>query len=151
MMQRRHLCVIAALALFVASSVAAHEGATGVVKARMEAMESMAKAMKAIDQRLMRKRDLEMMKADAKSVQEGAEKMLSLFPAGTGGYPSEARAQVWQKWPDFEAKARALAAESGKLAETDPRDLKALNAQSLRVSDACGNCHELYRAKRHQH
>lgn len=77
--------------------------------------------------------------------------MPSLYPSGTGAHPSEAKAQVWQNWSDFEAKARALAAESGKLAELDTRDLKALNAQALRVSDACSNCHELYRVKHHRH
>lgn len=144
------LCVTA-LALSVASSGMAHEGATGVVKERMEAMESMAKAIKAIDQRIKQKRDLESVKSNAKSIQEGAVKMPSLFPSGTGKHPSEATAKVWQNWPDFEAKARALADESGKLAELDIRDLKALRAQALRVSDVCGNCHELYRVKHPQH
>jgi cytochrome c556 len=149
-MHWRPLCAIA-LVLSVLSSVAAHEGATGVVRERMDAMESMTKAMKAIDQRIKQKGDLEAVKTHAKSIQEDAVKMPSLFPPGTGKHPSEATAKVWQNWPDFEAKARALATESGKLAEVDIRDLKALNAQALRVSDVCGDCHELYRAKRHGH
>ena len=148
---RPHILFAAVLALTVASSAVAHEGATGVVKERMEAMESMAKAVKAINQRLKQKRELDSIKAHAKTIQDGAVKMLSLFPGGSGGHPSEAKNEVWQKWPDFEAKANALATASGKLAEQDARDVKALDAQARRVSEACGNCHELYRTKQHQH
>jgi cytochrome c556 len=144
------LCGIG-LALFTASSPVAHEGATGVVKERMEAMESMAKALKIISQRIRQKRDLGAIKPNATLIREGAERMLAMFPPGTGKHPSEAAAKVWQNWPDFEVKTRALVTESGKLAELDTRDLKALDAQALRVSDVCGDCHELYRAKQHQH
>jgi cytochrome c556 len=145
-----YIAAAAFLALSAAASVRAHEGATGVVKERMDAMESMAKAMKAVNQRLKHKRDLDAVKADARSIQEAAAKMLSLFPPGTNGHPSGAKAAVWRNWPDFEAKARVLATESGKLAEADTRDAKTLAAQARRISDACGSCHELYRVK-HQH
>jgi cytochrome c556 len=110
----------------VVSSVLAHEGATGVVRERMEEMESMAKALKAISESLKRKRDLASVKDSARSIQKDAEKMLSLFPQGTGQHPSEATAKVWENWPDFERRARALATESAKLAEMDVRDLRAL-------------------------
>jgi cytochrome c556 len=134
-----------------ASSIFAHEGATGVVRERMEAMEAMAKSMKSIDQHIKRKRDLAPVKAEAKSIQDGALKMPSLFPPETGKHPSEAKADVWKKWPDFEARARALATESAKLAELDGRDLKELREQAVRVSNVCGDCHELYRSKQHGH
>jgi cytochrome c556 len=142
--------LVAVFTLALALPSEAHEGATGVVKERMDAMEMMAKAMKAIDRRIKQKRELEFVRADAKSIQEAAAKMPSLFPAGTGKYPSESKAQVWKNWLDFEAKARALETETRRLAETDPRDIKTLREQALRVSDACGNCHEQYRAK-HRH
>jgi cytochrome c556 len=148
---RPHILFAAFLTFIAASAAVAHEGATGVVKERMEAMESMAKAVKAINQRLKQKRELETIKADAKTIHDGAAKMLSLFPGGSGGHPSEAKNEVWQKWPDFEAKARVLETESKKLAQMEPRDLRAIEAQFRRVSDACGNCHELYRTKQHRH
>jgi cytochrome c556 len=116
----------------------------------MDQMEVMAKALKAINQRLKQRKDLEAVKIDVKSIQDAAVKMPSLFPPGTDKHPSEAKAAVWQNWADFEGKARALAAETGKLADTDTRDLKALRAQALRIANTCSNCHELYRAK-HRH
>ena len=142
------------IAAFLAASVPlqlpAHEGAKGVVKQRMDAMESMAKAMKAIAQRLQSKRDLELIKSEARSIQGPAAKTLSLFPPGTDAHPSAAKPTIWSKWTDFEAKAQELATESGKLAEGDDRDAKALTRQVARVSQTCSSCHDAYRAK-HQH
>ena len=144
------IMLAALIAMAVSSQVPAHQGAKGVVKERMDAMESMAKAMKAISQKLRSKRDLESIKRDAKSIQEGAAKMLSLFPSGSDGHPSAAQRTIWSKWTDFEAKAQELATESGKLAERDTRDAKALTEQVARVSQTCSSCHDTYRAK-HQH
>jgi cytochrome c556 len=145
-----YIALAAFVALLATASVRAHEGATGVVKERMDAMESMAKTMKAINQRLKERRDLDAVKSDAKSIQEAAAKMPALFPPGTNEHPSGAKAAIWRNWPDFEAKARDLVTESGKLGQRDTKDPRALAVQVRRVSDACGNCHELYRVK-HQH
>src|SRR5215813_14829648 len=112
------VCLAAGIAIgALAISAAAHEGATGVVKERMDAMEDMAKAMKAINQRVKANRDLPSIKADARAIQELAGKITSVFPPGSSQHPSAAKTLIWQKWSDFEARARALAAESGKLAD----------------------------------
>jgi cytochrome c556 len=136
--------------LFTGSLLWAHQGhehATGVVKERMELMESMAKAQKAITQRLRANRELELIKADARSIRELSEKIPSLFPPGSREHPTAAKEAVWQKWSDFDARVRALQTESEKLAATDARDIKALAAQARALSQSCGACHELYRAK----
>jgi cytochrome c556 len=129
----------------------AHEQATGVVKERMDAMESMAKAMKAINQRIKANRDLASVKADAQAIQEAAAKIPALFPPGSNQHPSEAKAVIWKTWSDFEAKARVLAVESDKLAKIGSADAKPLAAQVRAVSQACGGCHEIYRAKSMKH
>jgi cytochrome c556 len=144
------MVLTALVAASVPLQLPAHEGAQGVVKERMDAMESMAKAMKAIAQTIKSKRDLELIKQEARSIQDGAAKMPSLFPSGTGGHPSAAKPTIWSKWTDFEAKAQALATESAKLADDDTRDAKALTRQMARVSQTCSSCHDSYRAK-HQH
>jgi cytochrome c556 len=146
------LTIVALHAVFLGGSLLwahqGHEHATGVVKERMDLMESMAKAQKAIAQRLRTNRELELIRADARSIRELSEKIPSLFPPGSREHPSEAKAAIWQKWADFEAKARATQTESGKLAATDTRDINALTAQARAVSQSCGACHELYRAKK---
>ena len=131
----------------MAASISAHEHATGVVKERMDAMESMAKAMKAITQRIRGNRDAELIKVDARSIHTLAQAMTSMFPPRSNRHPSEARASIWQNWSDFEAKAKSLATESDKLANADARDAKSLAVQARAVSQACGQCHEKYRVK----
>jgi cytochrome c556 len=143
------ICVaVAAIGMcVVVGSVAAHDHATGVVKERMDAMERMAKAMKAIAQNIKASRNLASIKNEAQTVHDLAEKITPLFPAGSTGHPSGAKPIIWKQWPDFEAKARALASESQKLAAVDAVDSKSLAAQARAVSQTCGGCHELYRQK----
>jgi cytochrome c556 len=142
-----------AVGIAIAASLhgVAHDGATGVTKERMDAMEEMAKIMKVITQRVKANRDLGSIKADAQTIQDLAGKIISVFPPGTTQHPSEAKPVIWQNWSDFEAKAGALATESGKLAETDARDAKSIAAQVRVVSQACSACHELYRVKSPKH
>ena len=127
----------------------AHEGATGVVKERMDAMVSMEKLTKAINDRIKANRDLAAVKPDAEALQKLAAGILPLFPAGSNAHPSAAKDAIWQNWPDFEAKERALEAESGKLATTDSKDPKALLTQFRSVFRICSDCHETYRAAEH--
>jgi cytochrome c556 len=132
----------------LAVPAAAHEHATGVVKDRMELMEGMAKRMKAIRERIDRKRDLPAIKADAAAIAEGAPHIVHLFPSGSTQRPTDARAIIWQNWPDFERLAKALEVESQKLAGMDGSDLAAISAQERAVSQTCAGCHEKYRVKR---
>ncbi len=141
--------LVAAFAMV--ASVAAHEHATGVVKERMDAMESMAKAMKAMSERAKANRDLTAIKSDAQVIQRLTATITALFPAGSMQQPTQARAAIWQNWDDFENKARLTELESGKLAAVDAKDLKAVSAQLRALSQACSGCHERYRAKKPKH
>ena len=133
--------------LWLALPSMAHEGATGIVKERMDAMESMAKAMKSITQTIKSGRDFASITRQAQIIRDLAEKIASLFPAGSTGHPSGAKPIIWKQWADFEAKARALSSESEKLAVIEAGDTRALAAQARVVSQTCGGCHELYRQK----
>ena len=75
--------IIGAGAIGLASIVAAyaHGGATGIVKERMEAMGTMS---------------------------DVGEALTGLFPEGSGGEPSEAKAEVWSNWDEFSALAAQL-------------------------------------------
>lgn len=143
--------VFLALAVLVAPpALLAHKGhehATGVVKERMEAMESMAKAQKAIAQRLKASRELDLIATDARSIRQLAAKIPSLFPPGSREHPTAAKEAVWQNWADFEKRARATETESEKLANMESRDAKNVAAQARALSQTCGACHELYRVK----
>jgi cytochrome c556 len=113
----------------------------------MDMMEVLAKRMKAIRERIDGKRDLAAIKAEAEAIASSAPHVVHLFPPGSTQRPTDAKAAIWQSWPDFERKAAALEAESKKLMTASPNDLDALNAQFRAVSQTCGACHEKYRTK----
>ena len=138
----------AVAAALAATPVIGHDHATGVVKERMEQMEAMAKHMKAISERIKSKRDLTAIKGDAAAIAALAPHITHLFPKGSTQSPTEAKVTIWNNWPDFESKARALEVESGALANMNSEDFGTLSAQVRAVSQACGACHEKYRAKK---
>ena len=140
-----------AIAALLVAPLAAHEGhehATGIVKERMDAMESMAKRMKAINERIKDKRELSAIKADAEAIAELASHVTHQFPPGSNQRPTQARPAIWQNWADFERKARALETASARLVAASPGDVKALDAAARAVSQTCGACHEKYRTRR---
>ena len=107
------LCALAIAAACLPS--AAHDHATGVVKERMEMMEAMAKRMKAIRERIDGKRDLAAVRTEAEAIASSAPHIVHLFPKGSTQRPTDAKATIWQNWPDFERRAAALEAESKSL------------------------------------
>jgi len=117
------------------------------VKERMDAMTEMAKRQKAISQRLKNKRDLAKINTDAEAIAEHAAHITHLFPADSTQPPTRARAAIWQNWPDFEKKAKALEAASRTLAGTGGDDPKMPLAAEA-VTRACTSCHEMYRARK---
>lgn len=115
------LAVIAGLA-----PLAAHQGATGIVKQRMEAMKAVGKAMKTVDQMVRGKikYDAEAVKAQARVIKGHAgEALTKLFPKGSLDHPTEATAKIWDEWEGFKALADRLAAYAGALeaAADNPR------------------------------
>jgi cytochrome c556 len=138
----------ALLAFVVVSVAAAHEHATGVVKARMDAMKSMDRSVKDIKELFNGKADLAKVKVEALSIQAHAAKITALFPAGSTQHPTDAKASLWKNWADFASKAQALETESTKLAQADPANRDALRAQFKAMNQACTACHKLYRAER---
>jgi cytochrome c556 len=73
------------------------------------------------------------------------------FPAGTGpeaGVKTAAKAEIWQKNDVFKADAKALQAETDKLASVAAAgDLAAIGAQVHEVGAKCGACHTEFRQK----
>ncbi|MEZ5807929.1 MAG: cytochrome c [Zhengella sp.] len=104
--------IVAAAAFSLAGAVVAfaHGGATGIVKERMEAMESMGDTMKALKP-MMQGRvayDADTVRSGARSIRDHAAQIDGLFPEGSDGEPSEARPEVWTERADFTALAERL-------------------------------------------
>ncbi|MCG8381776.1 MAG: cytochrome c [Gammaproteobacteria bacterium] len=99
--------------LFVASSalVFAHGGATGVVKERMDLMDSLQDAMKNLKSLFRGKEeyDVKKVKQNALAIRDGAGKhMTKLFPEGSLKMPSEATPEIWTQWEEFQRLADNL-------------------------------------------
>lgn len=103
----------------------AHEGATGVVKERMDAMKSMGEAIKQIKPMMTGEAayDAEAIRAAAEAIAaEAGGAMTGKFPEGSNAHPSEADPKLWDEWARFEemaahleiaARGLALSAENG--------------------------------------
>jgi len=91
--------------------------------------------------------NLPVIATDADKLADNAKKIPSLFPEGSMTEKSKAKPEIWQKWPEFEAAAQKLEAESVKLRDT----AKTGNAEATGAvikdfgRNACGTCHTPFR------
>ena len=71
----------------------------------------------------------------------------ALFPAGSLTDKSKAKPEIWQKWPEFEAAAKRMVAESEKLRDAArSKDQAATEAVMKDFGrNACGSCHTPFR------
>jgi cytochrome c556 len=141
--------VIAGMAATLTIAAHAHEGATGIVKERMDAMTESGKAMKAATESIRANRNLASIKDEALAISATAERITALFPPGSDQKPTDSKPEIWTHWDDFTARAAELKDESAKLAiAVDSRDPGSIGAQFRVVGKVCTGCHDLYRAKR---
>jgi cytochrome c556 len=140
--------ILAATALLPSPSPA-HEGATGVVKERMDAMTQAGKAVKDAGERIRAGHDLSAIKQDAQVIATVTAGIGNQFPAGSDQHPTDAKPEIWTHWDDFAARAQALERESAVLENVaDTGDTGAVGRQFHTVGRICADCHDLYRVKR---
>lgn len=140
---------VAIAASVVASLTWAHEGATGIVKERMDAMTEMGKQVKEISRRVATNRNLASIAESAMRIDATATKIPLLFPAGSGVGVTEATPAIWQRWDEFKTKADALGKEAVALAAAAASgDTKLISARAVALGDACVACHDVFRQKK---
>ena len=147
-MRELKFLVGAAVALTMTVSIAAiaHEGATGVVKERMDGMKAIGQQVKIM---------VPMMKGalpyDPEQVAKSAtiieshsgETFTALFPEGSNEHPSEALSDIWDDWSTFTGLANELNAKAGDLKTVassggSEGDFKAALGEMMRT---CKSCH----------
>jgi cytochrome c556 len=134
----------------------AHEGATGVVKERMDLMKGQAKQMKLIGEMAKGKKKFDAAKAAAAAHDLGrsTKRIPELFPEGSNKHPSEALDAVWKEWDRFKGDAHDAEAAADALAAALEASDPAWKGAFQTMTDACKTCHESFRAKDkegHQH
>jgi cytochrome c556 len=77
-----------------------------------------------------------------------AEKIPSLFPKGSTTGKTKAKAEIWEKNDDFVKHAKTLSKSAGELAAAAKAGNEADVAVKVKaMGDACGACHNAFRAK----
>jgi cytochrome c556 len=87
--------------------------------------------------------------AQADILASNGGKIPALFPAGSGpesGAETNALPAIWTNRADFEAKAKTLADEAGRLLQlARANDEAGFKAQFPKIGASCGGCHTPYR------
>jgi cytochrome c556 len=126
-----------------------HVFAQSAAEKRQNAMKDMSAANKAIKGAVEAK-DYATVEAKAKDINGTAEKIVSLFPAGSNTGKTKATGAIWEKADDFAKGAKALAKASSELAAAAKAgNADDVNTKMKAVGDTCGACHKAYRAEKY--
>lgn len=135
-----------ALGLLAASTAIAHQGATGIVRERMDMMSDIAESVKTLSLMLRGQTEYQADTAQAAFLQisDHASMLPAMFPEGSDAAPSEAAPTIWTEPDGFAAifEELANAAQTGAGAVHDPA---ALAPAFGAVAKTCKTCHESYR------
>ncbi len=127
------------------------QAAVALMKERHENYEKIGDAMKRIGRTLKSDSpDLAVVRTGADTIATLAPQVKTWFPAGTGPDvgKTEAKAEIWQKNDDFNAKADDFVrAATAFQAAARGGDLAAIRAAQGDLGKSCKACHDLYREK----
>lgn len=142
-MSKRISWMAAAAAVLVAGAAFADDP----IKTRKDGFEGMKKAMGEVKAILEKGDSVASAGAVAQRMATYAATIPSLFPAGSDkGGDTEARAEIWQTWDDFTAKAKGFETAALKLQEIAAGgDKSATMKQFAAVGGTCKACHDKYR------
>ena len=135
----------------VAAPAIAHEGATGVVKERMDLMQVLGDRMKTIGAMAKGQTplDSQTMAKAARDVADIAPTLPGKFPKGSLEKPSVALPAVWENWERFEQLSTDLGTTAGTLSEAaSGGDQRAILQNFIAVGKVCSACHSDFRKKK---
>jgi cytochrome c556 len=95
---------------------------------------------------------IEAMAVNAETIAMNAQHIPMLFPKGSLTDKSKAKADIWEKWPEFEAAAKNLETKATELRDAarakDQPKVEAMMKDFGR--QACGTCHQPFRQPQQQ-
>ena len=146
---KKRLIIIATMltagAAVMPGMLSAHDGATGIVKERMDNFKATQGHLKAIGG-LMRSQDYDAIIEHAEQIKNWADKIPEFFPAGSGGAPSAAKPRIWEDFDGFKAAAKTHAnAAQGIIDAASAEDMTALTSAFRATADTCGGCHKAFK------
>jgi cytochrome c556 len=144
------LFVAICMVLLAPAALLAEKGAAGLVKERMDLMETQKDAMKVIGAMAKGEAPFDSAKAGAAAteIKSTAAEIVDLFPEGTVGPPSEAKPEIWTQWDKFTADAEALETAATALETALADESPEWKAKFKGVIDSCKACHKTFRAEK---
>jgi cytochrome c556 len=142
--------MLCALAIALPTGVLlAHDGVTGIVKERHDAMKSMGRSLKALKTTLDAGRapDRAELQAISKQLAKPAgARLLALFPKDGPRHKSEALPLIWTEWESFSRSAMDMEARAVSLAAARA-DISVLRSQLRAIAGICKDCHDRFRKR----
>lgn len=144
------ICLAVTLATLLSYQATSHEGATGIVKKRMDLMTSLASSMKTLGQMFKgeTRYTSDVVAREASDISTKAVEMLAMFPKGSNHHASEATPAVWTNASGFAEEAQRFKAAADALAGA-ATDESGARAKYVALSQTCSSCHKDYRTKKH--
>lgn len=126
------------LALFFSTASYGHEGATGIIKQRMDAFDESKTTLRTIRSAL-KAGDLDLASTLSQGLIDWAVELPDFFPRGSNTEPSEAKDTIWQDWAGFIEATRAFE-DASRTLSSDPSP-----AHLKQLASTCKGCHDQYR------
>ncbi len=133
------------LSLFISTQLFAQ---ADVIEKRKKLMKANSAANKAL-KKAFAMEDYATVQAKAEFISDNAAMMLDLFPKGSTGEDSRAKAAIWEKWDEFGKKVAALNGAAHALAnETMTKDMMKVGPKMKALVATCVGCHKPFRGPR---
>lgn len=135
------------ICIFVGTMSFAHDGATGIVKDRMIAMETLGKTMKTLSNAIKADAPVDELAQAARAIREHAgQNMIDLFPDHSLQAASQARPEIWDNWDRFVNLSMELESIATELATGSGNQPPDVLFKSM--TRTCAACHEEFRIKK---
>lgn len=130
-------------------TVASQVTAQNINEKRQNAMKDVSAANKAI-KAAVEEKNYATVEAKAKDIMGTADKLTSLFPAGSTTGKTKAKPEIWDKSEDFGKAAKNMSKAAGELiSAAKAGDEAAVGAKFKALGETCGNCHKPFRAEKY--
>ena len=125
--------------------VFAHDGATGIVKERMDMFKKNQNNLKVIKSHI-RSEDYDSIMKLADEIRDWAVKMPEYFPEGSNNKPSEASPAIWADFGGFKDAALKNEKAAEKLVAAAQAENRNEVVESFKaVAASCKSCHQSYK------
>ena len=123
----------------------AHEGATGVIKERMDKFKMSKKMMQTIHKSIQNE-DFETIEKSATTLHNWGKEMIRYFPEGSDGAPSEASVDIWLDPEGFKKAVNNFEIASLKIINiSKEKDFDKIVDSFRSLAGTCKGCHQKFR------